>query len=286
MVSVLQRARHWGSLIRFSHSVFALPFALIMMLVLGRVYPITWIQMGLLTTCVVAARTAAMTFNRIVDREYDARNARTQGRELPVGTVSLWEAWGMWGISVGVFLLASFGLGVHCGVLAVPVLAVLLGYSYVKRFSTLCHFVLGLSLALAPGGVWYAITATWSWNPVPLMVAVLLWVAGFDILYACQDVEFDRANGLWSVPSCLGLARSRALAFVSHAGAIAALAVFGVVFDLGSFFWWGVALFAALIISQHVAVARHGLACIDQVFFNRNGVGSVLLFVFVALDVL
>lgn len=274
----------WGSLVRFSHSVFALPFAIIMLIVVSRSYRITWQQYVLLLVCVVSARSAAMAFNRVVDANIDADNQRTQGREIPSGRVSIREAWVFIGMAALIFIAGAFGLGWHCGVLALPVLGVLCGYSFVKRFSSLCHLILGLALALAPGGVWYAITATWSWQPVPLMVSVILWVAGFDILYSCQDEDFDRAYGLKSIPSSVGILGARVASLVLHSMSLCFLAQFGVIFDLGVWFWCGAVLFAVLILGQHVIVHRHGLSSIDQVFFVRNGLASIALLVFVVLD--
>jgi 4-hydroxybenzoate polyprenyltransferase len=270
--------------VRFSHSVFAIPFAGIMLLVVMRNYAVSWMQLGLLLLCVVSARFAAMAFNRIVDARIDARNERTKNREIPAGRVTPREAWLLVLTASLVFTAASFGLGAHCGLLSVPVLGVLLGYSYVKRFSSLCHVVLGVALACAPGGVWYALTATWSWQPIPLMVSVMLWVAGFDILYACQDAEFDRTHGLRSVPSMLGIPVARGIAIVLHILCVCFLAVFGHSFGLGGWFWCGAGLFAALIASQHVVVHRHGLESIDQIFFVRNGLASVVLLMFVLAD--
>jgi 4-hydroxybenzoate polyprenyltransferase len=284
MSAVVQRVAVLGSFVKFSHSVFALPFALVMLVALSRTYPVRWWQLVALIVCVVSARSAAMAFNRLVDATFDARNVRTQNREIPSGKVSRREAAMLVVVSALLFIGGAFVLGVHCGVLALPVLVVLLGYSYAKRFSALCHFILGLSLALAPGGVWYALTATWSWQPVSLMVGVLLWVAGFDILYACQDVEFDTQSGLQSVPARLGVGRARALSMVLHLGAVGALVVFGMSFAMGALFWCGLALFSVLIASQHIVIARRGLSCIDQVFFTRNGLASVLLFLFALLD--
>ncbi len=283
---MLERLRTYSHLITLSHSVFALPFALLMLVVTAKAYPVGWSQVGLLVLCVVAARSAAMAFNRLVDARFDAQNQRTRSREIPSGKVSRREASIVVMISSLAFIGGSIALGMHCGVLAMPVLVVLLGYSLIKRYSALCHFVLGLSLALAPGGVWYAITATWSWYPVPLMVAVLLWVAGFDILYACQDVEFDSRHGLYSVPSRLGLTNARRMSVLLHVGAVIGLVVFGRLFGLGFLYWCGLGAFVALILSQHVAVMRRGLECVDRVFFTRNGIASIVLFCFTFLDVL
>ena len=284
MELIPERVKRWGDLVAFSHSVFALPFALVMVVAIHRSQPVGWQQLSLLVVCVVAARFAAMGFNRLVDHRIDAANERTRNRELPAGRVSRFEAAALVSIAAAVFVGASFALGRHCGVLSFPVLALLFGYSLMKRFSSLCHFVLGFALACAPGGVWYALTGIWSWKPVPLMAAVLLWVAGFDILYACQDVEFDRKAGLKSIPGALGVDRALWLAPAVHVVAVIALALFGYSWDMGAIFWCGVVLFAGLIASQHLVVRTVGLQAIDRVFFTRNGAASVVLFIFAWID--
>ncbi len=281
---VLERLALWGSFVKFSHSIFALPFALIMMVVLTRTYTLSWMQVAALVVAVVAARTAAMSFNRLVDASIDAANPRTMGRELPSRRLSSFEAWGLMISSALVFTAAAAALGTHCVIMVPAVLLVLLGYSLLKRFTSLCHFVLGLALALAPGGVWYAVTATWAWEPLWLMGAVLTWVAGFDILYSCQDMDFDREQGLFSVPRYLGFRRARLLAATLHLLTVVLLGEFGVVFDLHGAYAFGVAVFAMLLLNQHVLVARRGIACVDQVFFTRNGAASLLLFAFVVFD--
>lgn len=281
---VLERVALWGSFVRFSHTIFALPFALIMMVVVSRAYPLSWIQVTWLVIAVVAARTAAMSFNRLVDASIDAANPRTTGRELPSRRISSFEAWGLTVGSALVFAAAAAALGMHCLIMVPPVLMVLLGYSLLKRFTSMCHFVLGLALALAPGGVWYAMTATWAWEPLWLMGAVLTWVAGFDILYSCQDLEFDREQGLFSVPRYLGFHRARLLAAALHLVTVTLLVEFGVVFELHGAYALGVGVFAALLFNQHLLVARRGITCIDQVFLSRNGAASLLLFAFVVLD--
>jgi 4-hydroxybenzoate polyprenyltransferase len=255
-----------------------------MLLVVNRTQDVYAWQIGLLVVCVVAARSAAMAFNRIADARFDAENERTKMREIPAGKVSMREASLLVAISSAVFVTASFILGLHCGVLSFPALLVLLGYSYMKRISALCHVILGVSLALAPGGVWYALTATWSWKPVSLMLAVMFWVAGFDILYACQDVHYDTTKGLQSVPARLGVRGARLLSVVLHVVAVCLLVIFGKQFELGGWYQLGLVIFAALITSQHITIARSGVSCIDQVFFTRNGVASVVLFLFVVLD--
>jgi 4-hydroxybenzoate polyprenyltransferase len=263
-----------------------MPFALTMLVVVSKFTPVSWAQVVLLLLCVVFARTSAMAFNRFIDAEIDARNPRTASREIPRGIISRREGLLLTLVSSVAFLAATCGLGTHCVVLAPAVLAVLLGYSLMKRFTAACHFVLGLALACAPGGVWYALTATWAWQPLVLMAAVLFWVAGFDILYACQDLEFDRENNLRSIPVRLGRNGARGLAVLLHTVAVGCLIWFGSLFALGLWYSIGVILFGLFLASQHSTVHRHGFGAIDQVFLTRNGMASVVLFMFVALDVL
>jgi 4-hydroxybenzoate polyprenyltransferase len=240
----------------------------------------------LLIVCVVAARTSAMAFNRIVDCEIDRRNPRTAGREMPKGAVSMREAWLLALASAVIFIAGAGLIGRHCLVLAPAVLVILFGYSLMKRVSASCHFVLGLALACAPGGVWYALTGEWSAKPLPLMAAVLCWVAGFDILYSCQDRDFDRSSGLRSVPAKIGLRAAIVFAAALHACSIGLLALFGLSFGLGAFFWIGLSAFSMLLASQYLAISARGIPCIDQVFFTRNGLASVLLFLAVLADTL
>lgn len=281
---ILNKLTLWGEFIAFSHSIFALPFAVIALVVIERRYPVSWMQVVWLLSAVVAARTAAMSFNRLVDAAIDAANPRTQSRELPRGALMRWEAWAIVGVSVAVFTVAAGMLGKHCVFFVPPVLVVLLGYSLLKRYTALCHLVLGVALALAPGGVWYALTATIAWDPVPLMAAVAAWVAGFDILYSCQDLEFDRAHGLFSIPCVLGVGGARAVSAVLHLVAVVCLGVFWVWFQLGLVSTVGLALFSTLLVSQHITVARRGIGCIDRVFFTRNGAASVVLMASVVFE--
>ena len=285
-MSLLQRVAVWGSLVKFSHSVFALPFALMMVVLVAEERVVTAWQIALLIVCVVSARTAAMAFNRFVDAEIDARNPRTANREIPAGIVGKGSAFALVGASSLVFIAGAWGLGNHCLVLSPLVLVVLLGYSLMKRFSSWCHVVLGLALALAPGGVWYALTAEWSWRPVPLMVAVIFWVSGFDILYSCQDAQFDKEHKLFSVPSVLGIGQATQLSAFLHGLSVVALATNGLMFHVGGIYWVGVCVFAAFLISQHRIVRQFGLSSIDQVFFTKNGAASIALFLCVALDAL
>ncbi len=283
--SIKSRLAVWGSLVTFSHSIFALPFAVLMIGVVNIRYPVTIFQVCLLIFCVVSARTAAMAFNRVVDIEIDRANPRTRDREVPSGKVTLQEGWSLVVASSILFFTSSYLLGTHCFLLAPIVLAILLSYSFLKRFSAVCHIVLGVALACAPGGVWYALTGRFSWEPVPLMVAVLLWVSGFDILYSLQDKEFDARAGLHSIPVALGNRGARTLSIVFHILSSALLALSGVVFGLGAGYWVGLALFSGTIALQHRDLARHGIGCIGRAFFTRNGFASIALCIATLLDI-
>jgi 4-hydroxybenzoate polyprenyltransferase len=290
----MKRLRDLLSLVKFTHSVFALPFALCgAWLASGGAPPVR--ALLLVIGCAVAARTAAMAFNRLVDREIDARNPRTRARELPSGRLSTAGVGLLVALSGAAFVLLAFALNHLAGLLSLPVLAVLLAYSYVKRFSAGAHFVLGLSLALSPLGAWIAVrgeiphdlgeglgggVAAVLW----LSGAVLTWVAGFDLIYACQDVEFDRAEGLFSIPARLGVARALWLSSSLHVGTVACLVLVGLAADL-SVIWWGAVLLAALLLAwEHSLVSKDDLSRVDAAFFVVNGWVSVLLFAGLALD--
>ena len=283
-MGITKRIATWGSLVKFSHSVFALPFALIMVVEIARYHPISLATVMLLLVCIVAARTAAMGFNRIVDRNIDRANPRTAAREIPSGLVPVREAILLTLASGLVFILGAGLLGWHCLLLSPVVLAILLGYSLMKRYTACAHFVLGLALACAPGGVWYALTGIWSLEPLALMGGVLTWVAGFDILYSCQDYEFDCKQGLFSIPARIGIPASLLVAALLHILALGFLALFGVVFDLGLAYWIGLVLFGILLLSQHIEVKRRGIGCINQVFFTRNALASLVLLAAVVVD--
>ncbi|MBN8549408.1 MAG: UbiA family prenyltransferase [Deltaproteobacteria bacterium] len=275
----------WGRLVRFSHTIFAMPFALSMFVYVSSFTRVRAPQLLAIVTALVAARTAAMTFNRIIDRDIDGLNPRTRNREIPAGVITVRSAWVLWASSCALFLAASWFLGMHCLVLAPLVLAVLCYYSWAKRFTSLSHAILGLALALAPGGVWYALTGSVAWLPVWMMLGVLFWVAGFDILYSCQDIEFDRQHALWSVPSRYGEARAFQVSRIFHALAVLCLAQFGAAAHLAPVFWLGLLLFALLLFQQHRIVGPGNLTRIDAAFFTQNGLASILFFLAVLLAV-
>lgn len=281
---LIDRIVLWGRVVKFSHTIFAMPFALSMLLIAARDYPLSVAQLAWIVAALVTARTAAMSFNRLVDAEIDERNPRTCSREIPSGQVSRASVLLLLLFSSALFLLSAAMLGTHCLALAPLVLGTMFFYSLTKRFTQYSHFVLGLSLALAPGGVWYALSAEIAWLPVPLMIGILLWVSGFDVLYSCQDTEFDRQHGLRSLPARYGNAAAFRAAKILHALCVPAFAVFGLLAGLGVSYWIGLAAFAIVLASQYRLISADDLSKIDAAFFNRNGLASVLILLAVALD--
>jgi len=279
--TAVARTVAYGRMIRFSHSVFALPFALASASLAARFADVSARQLFWIVVAMVAARSAAMGFNRLVDRAVDARNPRTAGRELPKGVLSAREVTLFVAVSTAAFALAAAMLNPLCVALSPLALAIVFGYSYTKRFTAASHLVLGLALSVAPVGAWLAITG--SFHPAPLVLAgaVLLWVAGFDTIYACQDLEFDRAAGLHSIPARLGVPRALALSRVMHAGAVALLAgLYGLV-PLHPVYLAGVAAVAGLLAWEHTLVRADDLSRVMQAF-NLNGWVSLGYFAFTA----
>ena len=282
MIAVLARLL---GMIKFPHTVFALPFALTGAFLAARGLPpgrvLFWI-----VAAMVSARTAAMTFNRLADREFDARNPRTAGRELPRGLVTPAQAWALVGVSIAVFEVSAWRLNRLCLLLSPLALAVILGYSWTKRFTPYSHLVLGLALSLAPAGAWIAVQGGLDPRALVLCLAVLTWVAGFDILYAMQDVEFDRREGLYSLPVHLGPARALTAARLLHGATVLLLAWLGALLRLGAYYGTGVAVVAGLLAYEHSLVRPHDLSRLDRAFFNMNGYISLTVLAFTLLDLL
>jgi 4-hydroxybenzoate polyprenyltransferase len=264
----------YGRMIKFSHSVFALPFALASA-ALAAGEQTRWSDVGWIVLAMVGARSAAMGFNRLADHAIDARNPRTAGRELPRGALRRAEVWAFVVLSAGAFVLAAAMLNPVCLALTPLALLIVFGYSYTKRFTWLSHVVLGLALALAPVGAWLALRGTLSVVPVVLGVAVLAWVAGFDTIYACQDVSFDRAHRLHSLPARLGVAGALAVARVFHLAAVLLLASLYWLAPLHAVYLAGVAVVAALLAYEHSLVRPDDLSRVDAAFFTINGWISV-----------
>jgi len=295
MKSPLASIRVWAEMVRLSHSVFALPFALTAAFLAGRSIEGRgrpyWGQLGLIVLCMVAARSVAMTFNRIVDAEIDARNPRTAGRPLPAGKLTRAAAYAMLVLAAITFGLGCLGFHLFYGntwpiLLSGPVLTYLCGYSFTKRFTKWSHFYLGSSIALSPVAAWLAIhPATLGLPTVLLMLIVTCWIAGFDIIYACQDVDIDRRDGLFSLPARIGVPRALGVARAAHATAVIGLALLGISAQLGVVYSVGVALAAALLIAQHILVRPHDLRRVNLAFSLNGGV-SILLAAAAITDVL
>ena len=277
-------------MIKFEHSVFALPFALTGALLAWRQlgYPLERLGPRLLCIVVamVAARSAAMTFNRLADADIDARNPRTRARHIPAGLLGRRFAWLFLLASCAVFVLAAALLGSLCLRLSPVALAVVLGYSWTKRFTSMSHVVLGFALGIAPSAAWIAISGSLDPRIIWLTAAVTLWTAGFDIIYSCQDYDFDRREGLWSLPARLGIGAALWVARLFHLSMVISLAALAYSLHLGAAAWLGIAVVAALIVWEHRLVHAGDLSRIDAAFFTMNGYISVLFFVFWSVDVL
>ena len=277
----------YANLVKLPHTVFALPFALVGVVLASYRRPLRMADVGWVIVAFTAARFAAMAFNRIVDRELDRRNPRTAMREIPRGTVSVAAASVSVLIASAIFVFSAAQLNPLCLALSPLALAWVLFYSYTKRFTRWSHLVLGCSLAIAPVGGYLAITGSWSrpsWMLLALAIAVATWVAGFDVFYSLQDVEFDRAERLKSLPASLGEAGSIRVARVLHVSSIGALAAVGMAVGGGTWYWVGVTLAALLLMYEHSLVEPGDLSRLDAAFFTMNGMISVAFFFFVLLD--
>jgi len=276
----------WFSLVAFRHSIFALPFALISAWIAADGVPAARVLFWIVV-CAVSARTAAMAFNRLVDRRIDAENPRTRKRELPAGLLRPGPVAALVVFASAAFVASAFALNPLCGRLSFPVLAVVLSYSLVKRVSWLAHGVLGASLALAPLGAWVAVRGEIAGGlapPLLLAAAVTVWVAGFDLIYSCQDAAFDRERGLHSVPARFGVAAALGVSSLLHVATVGLLAALAWQAELGWSFRLALGLAAALLVWQHRIVSAEDLSRVDMAFFTLNGWVGVGLFAGTALD--
>jgi 4-hydroxybenzoate polyprenyltransferase len=284
--------KNYLSLIKFSHTVFAMPFALLGFFLgwLAEPQVFSWRLLGLVVLCMVFARSAAMAFNRYLDRDIDARNPRTRTREIPAGMISPSAALVFVAVNAALFVLCAWLINPLCFALSPVAMVVVLGYSYTKRFTALCHFVLGLGLSLAPIGAYLAVTGSFALLPILYSFAVLFWVAGFDIIYALQDEVFDRSLQLNSVPARLGAVRALWLSRALHFASASLIVYAGVLLSAtyGRFSWLSglsAALFLGMLVYQHTLVKAHDLSRVNLAFFTVNGIASLAFSALLILDI-
>lgn len=283
--------KDYFSLVKFSHTIFALPFALVgfFLGIFQTQNPLQWRLLGLVLLCMVSARSAAMAFNRYLDRDIDAMNSRTAMREIPSGSISPSAALLFVFVNCALFVAAAAAINKLCFALSPLALLIILGYSYTKRFTVLCHFVLGLGLALAPLGAYLAVGGGFDAIPLLYSATVLLWVSGFDIVYALQDEQFDRKQALHSIPVFLGTAKAISLAEVLHI--LCAVCLISAAYlqsveygQLEWLHWCAVCVFIALLMYQHQLIKPNDLSRINLAFFTTNGMASLLFGFLVILD--
>ncbi|MFJ2113680.1 menaquinone biosynthesis prenyltransferase MqnP [Streptomyces sp. NPDC087850] len=282
------RTRGFLRLVMIEHSVFALPFAYIAALTAmfqldGTIH---WVRLLLVTVAMVGLRTFAMAANRIIDREIDARNPRTAGRELVTGALSVRSAWTGALVAVAVFLGAAAALNPLCLALAPVAVIPMVVYPYGKRFTNFPHAILGLAQAMGPVGAWLAVTGEWSWDAVLLGLAVGIWIGGFDLIFACQDVQADRAHGVLSVPARFGIPAALYGARACHVVTTALLVWYGVATGAEVFFWIGLMIVVGAFLYEHTIVKPHDLSRLNRAFFSVNGFIGMALFACALLDLL
>lgn len=289
--------KNYLSLIKFSHTIFAMPFALIGFFLaatgstgyyglLTQDYRQVLVKFLLVILCMVFARSAAMAFNRYLDRNFDARNPRTAIREIPTGIVSADKALLFTVLNSILFVGTTWFINPLCFYLSPVALLVVLGYSFTKRFTALCHLVLGLGLSLAPIGAYLAVTGKFDWLPVLFSFAVIFWVSGFDIIYALQDEEFDRSQQLHSIPAALGKQKALWVSELLHLLSATSVIVAGVHGHFGWWYWSGVAVFGGMLIYQHSIVKPTDLSRVNIAFMTANGIASVVFSILVIADLL
>ena len=287
MIAAVTTTKKFLSLVKFSHTIFALPFAIIGFS-LGTVASAASFSLtlfGLMLLCMVFARSAAMGFNRYIDREFDAKNARTAIREIPAGAISAQAALVFVIASSVAFIATTWFINPLCFYLSPVALIVVLGYSLTKRFTWLCHLVLGVGLSLAPIGAYLAVTGVFNLLPLLFSFAVLFWVSGFDIIYALQDEEFDRTNNLFSIPSALGKKNALLVSRLLHVCSFAFVVAAGFWGPFGIIYWVGAAFFLSMLIYQHSLVKPTDLSKVNLAFATTNGVASVVFGCFVVVDI-
>lgn len=288
MIKLLNSTGNYLSLVKFSHTVFAMPFALVgfFLASVHDGYGFSLKTLLLVLSCMILARSAAMSFNRLADKRFDSMNPRTASREIPSGVISSRNALVFVIISSLLFIVATAFINRLTLYLSVPALAIVLGYSYTKRFTPLCHLVLGLGLSLAPIGAYISVTGHFSLLPLVYSAIVITWVSGFDIIYALQDDEFDRSAGLYSLPAVLNRSGALAISVILHGATALLVFAAGYLGQAGTLYWIGATLFLILLVYQHVIVKPDDLSRVTLAFGTMNGIAGLLFGLFVILDIL
>lgn len=279
------KVNNYLKLVKFSHTVFAMPFAFIgFFLAIHQGFSFEWIKLLLVVLCMVFARNAAMAFNRYTDREIDLKNPRTAIREIPQGIIRPGSALNFVVLNSIAFVITTAFINRLTLYLSPVALAIILGYSITKKFTALCHFILGLGLSLAPIGAYLSITGKFAWLPIVFSFIVLLWVSGFDIIYALQDEQFDKTENLKSIPANSGLRRAILISSFVHIGSAAFVVIAGVLGYFGLWYWIGALLFISLLIYQHLLVKPDDLSKLNHAFFTSNGIASLVFAIFTIAD--
>lgn len=278
--------KKYFSLVKFSHTVFALPFACVGFTLGVQEAGFSWLPLLFMLMCMVFARNAAMGFNRYADRRIDARNPRTAGRELPRGVISSRNALAFVIINALAFMATAYMLNLLCLYLSPVALCIVLGYSITKRFTWLCHLVLGLGLSVAPIGAYIAVTGAFAAAPLLLSALVLFWTAGFDVLYALPDEEFDQQEKLHSIPQAFGRVGAMRLSLVLHLCAAFFVVLAGIVLPFGYTYWVGAGIFISLLVYQHLIVKPTDLSRLNAAFFTTNGIASVVFAIFAIISII
>ena len=275
------------SLIKFSHTIFAMPFALIGFFLASNTHEFEWITLIYVLLCMIFARSAAMAFNRYIDKDIDSKNPRTaQIREIPNGMIKANNALFFVIINSLLFITTTFFINTICFFLSPIALLIILGYSFTKRFTSLCHIALGLGLSLSPIGAYLAVTGKFDFIPVLFSFVVLFWVSGFDIIYSLQDEEFDKKNQLYSIPVLFGKKNALIFSKILHFFSIIILYQIGINQNFKILYWIGFSIFSFLLIYQHTLVTHNNLIKVNLAFFTTNGFASIILSVFVILELL
>ncbi len=285
---IIAKVNNYLSLVKFPHTIFALPFALLgfSLATIHNSDSLSWKLLGLVLLCMLFARNAAMSFNRWADRDIDEINPRTALREIPARLIGQRSALIFSLVNALLFVTATWFINSLCFYLSPVALLVILGYSLTKRFTSLSHFVLGLGLALAPTGAYLAVTGTFNWIPVIISLSVLFWVSGFDIIYALQDDEFDRENHLRSIPVMLGRKKALNLSLVLHIITAFLLIAAGIQGHFKAIYWVGLGIFTILLFYQHTIVKYNDLRKVNIAFFTLNGIASIVFSIFAITDLL